>query len=119
MGKEPEELSAVGGEHLGVPECMADWPEGARSDLGEGDARPESVGYQAAVGGTPSAVEPESRMTADEERLLDELGIFGESRRRFLGQASAVGIGVLVLDVLAEQRVLAFEDAGAFRTAEI
>lgn len=57
-------------------------------------------------------------MTADEERLLDELGIFGESRRRFLGQASAVGIAALVVDVLAEQRALAFEDGGAFHAVE-
>ena len=53
------------------------------------------------------------KTTEDEERLLDELGILGESRRKFLGQASAVGIGAVVLEILAEQRALAFEKTGA------
>jgi xanthine dehydrogenase YagT iron-sulfur-binding subunit len=53
------------------------------------------------------------KMSEDEERLLDELGIFGESRRKFLGHASAVGVGALALELLAEQRALAFDKAGA------
>ena len=49
----------------------------------------------------------EEQITADEERLLDELGIFGESRRRFLGQASAAGFSVLAFQILAEQKASA------------
>ena len=41
------------------------------------------------------AAETEEQISADEELLLDELGIYGESRRRFLGQVSAAGIGSL------------------------
>ncbi len=52
----------------------------------------------------------EQQMTADEEALLDELGIFGESRRKFLGQMAGVGLGALVLQVLAEERAFAFSD---------
>ncbi|MEZ5427148.1 MAG: 2Fe-2S iron-sulfur cluster-binding protein [Pyrinomonadaceae bacterium] len=52
-------------------------------------------------------VEPEERrITEDEEKLLDELGIFGESRRRFLGQVSAAGLSVLALQLIAEQKAL-------------
>src|SRR5687767_4434055 len=47
------------------------------------------------------------QMHADEERLLDELGIFGESRRQFLGQMSAAGLSVLAMQILAEQTALA------------
>lgn len=47
--------------------------------------------------------------TEDEKKLLDELGIFGESRRRFLGHAAGAGLGALVLEILAEQKALAFE----------
>jgi xanthine dehydrogenase YagT iron-sulfur-binding subunit len=50
----------------------------------------------------------EEQMLADEERLLDGLGIFGESRRRFLGQASAAGLGALAFQILAEEKALAF-----------
>ena len=39
--------------------------------------------------------ENDQKITEDEEKLLDELGIFGESRRKFLGQASAAGLGIL------------------------
>ena len=52
-------------------------------------------------------------ITADEERLLDELGIFGESRRRFLGQASAAGLAAVAFQVLAEQKALAFSEVEA------
>jgi xanthine dehydrogenase YagT iron-sulfur-binding subunit len=57
------------------------------------------------------AADTEQQMTADEEALLDELGIFGESRRKFLGQLGGVGIGALVLQVLAEKKALAFGEA--------
>src|SRR5215207_7409093 len=48
----------------------------------------------------------------DEEQLLDELGIFGESRRKFLGQISSAGITALILHVLAEQNAVAANEAG-------
>ena len=48
-------------------------------------------------------------LTEDEEKLLDELGIYGESRRRFLGQVGAAGLGILAYQVLAEQEALAGE----------
>ena len=54
------------------------------------------------------------KMSEDEELLLDELGIFGESRRKFLGQATAVGVGAAVLQLLAEQRALAFDWPSTF-----
>jgi xanthine dehydrogenase YagT iron-sulfur-binding subunit len=53
---------------------------------------------------------PESideQMSSDEERLLDELGIFGKSsRRRFLGQVSTAGLSALVMQILAEQNAV-------------
>ncbi len=57
------------------------------------------------------ALDADQQMTADEEALLDELGIFGESRRKFLGQLGGVGLGALVLQVLAEEKALAFSDS--------
>ncbi len=39
----------------------------------------------------------DSRMLADEEFLLDELGIFGDARRKFLAQTAAGGLGVFAL----------------------
>ena len=56
------------------------------------------------------AADTDQQMTVDEEALLDELGIFGESRRKFLGQLGGVGLGALVLQVLAEEKALAFSD---------
>jgi xanthine dehydrogenase YagT iron-sulfur-binding subunit len=47
------------------------------------------------------------QMEADEERLLDELGLFGESRRQFLGQIAASGLGVLAVQQLAGRAVFA------------
>lgn len=49
----------------------------------------------------------EERLTEDEEKLLDELGLHGESRRRFLGQVSAAGFSVLAMQLLAEQQAIA------------
>ena len=37
------------------------------------------------------------RMSEDEERLLDELGIFGNSRRNFLGQMSAASLSLAAM----------------------
>ena len=48
-------------------------------------------------------------LTEDEECLLDELGLFGESRRKFLGQVGAAGFGMLAMQVLANQDILAAE----------
>lgn len=59
--------------------------------------------------------ETESKMNIDEEKLLDDLGIFGESRRRFLGQVSAAGLSVLAIQMLAEQNAYA---AGGKSSAE-
>lgn len=56
------------------------------------------------------------QMTVDEEHLLDELGLFGDARRQFLGQFLAAGIGVAALHLLAEQNVFAL--AGSAGTAQ-
>ncbi len=49
----------------------------------------------------------DEKMTADEESLLDELGLFGESRRQFLGQAAASGLGILAIQQIAGLNALA------------
>ncbi len=56
-------------------------------------------------------IDAELQLQADEEILLDELGIFGESRRKFLGKVAAAGLGALVLEIVAEQKALAFDAA--------
>ncbi|NNE98738.1 MAG: 2Fe-2S iron-sulfur cluster binding domain-containing protein [Pyrinomonadaceae bacterium] len=48
-------------------------------------------------------------LTEDEEKLLDELGIHGTSRRKFLGQVGAAGFGMLALQVIAQQETLGAE----------
>ena len=58
----------------------------------------------------------EEELTEDEEKLLDELGLFGESRRKFLGQVGATGFGMLALQVLANQDALAAEGGFEFPT---
>lgn len=55
--------------------------------------------------------EEETELQADEEFLLSELGIFGESRRRFLGQATAAGLGALALQLLLEEQSFAAFDS--------
>ncbi len=60
----------------------------------------------------------EEQMTNDESELLDELGIFGDSRRQFLGQAAGAGIGVLALQLLAEQNAFAASDNSAAVAAQ-
>jgi xanthine dehydrogenase YagT iron-sulfur-binding subunit len=50
-------------------------------------------------------------VSADEEQLLDELGLFGPARRRFLGQSIAGGLGVFALQLLAKEKALAALDA--------
>jgi xanthine dehydrogenase YagT iron-sulfur-binding subunit len=61
----------------------------------------------------------ESKMNIDEEKLLDELGIFGDSRRRFLGQVSAAGLSVLALQMLAEQNAYGASGVSAESVSEI
>lgn len=46
-------------------------------------------------------------ISADEGKLLDELGLFGESRRKFLGQTVGGGIGVFALQLLMKEQALA------------
>ncbi len=43
----------------------------------------------------------DSQMLADEEFLLDELGIFGDARRKFLAQSATGGLGVFALSHLS------------------
>lgn len=54
----------------------------------------------------------EDRIAADEERLLDELGLVGDSRRQFLGQVSGAAVGVLAAHLLTGQNALAASPAG-------
>ena len=49
----------------------------------------------------------EEDLTEDEEKILDELGLKGESRRKFLGQVGASAFGVLAMQVVANQETLA------------
>lgn len=45
--------------------------------------------------------------SADEEKLLDELGIRGTARREFLGKSIAGGLGMFALQLLAKEKALA------------
>ena len=51
--------------------------------------------------------ESDSKISADEEQLLDQLGLLGESRRRFLGQSVSGGLGIFALQLLAKENALA------------
>jgi xanthine dehydrogenase YagT iron-sulfur-binding subunit len=58
----------------------------------------------------------EIQLTEDEQALLDampELSELGEARRKFLGQAAAMGLGAFALNLLAQEEVFA-----RFETAE-
>jgi xanthine dehydrogenase YagT iron-sulfur-binding subunit len=46
-------------------------------------------------------------ISSDEEKLLGELGLFGEARRQFLGQSVAGGLGIFALQLLAKEKALA------------
>ncbi|HEY8560968.1 MAG TPA: 2Fe-2S iron-sulfur cluster-binding protein [Pyrinomonadaceae bacterium] len=46
-------------------------------------------------------------ISADEEKLLDGLGLHGEARRKFLGQTLGGGLGVFALQLLAKEQALA------------
>ena len=47
-----------------------------------------------------------ARIEADEESLLDELGLTGESRRHFLGQIAGSGLSLLAIQNLSAQNIL-------------
>ncbi len=52
----------------------------------------------------------EAELTADEAALLEnlpELSELGEARRKFLGQAAAMGLGAFALDLLAREQAFA------------
>lgn len=51
--------------------------------------------------------ENDSPISADEEKLLDGLGLFGDARRKFLGQSIAGGLGIFALQLLAKENALA------------
>ena len=53
----------------------------------------------------------EDRIAEDEERLLDELGLVGDSRRQFLGQVSGTALGVIAMQLLSGQDVSAASQA--------
>ena len=46
-------------------------------------------------------------ITAEEEKLLDELGLFGAARRQFLGRGVGGGLGIFALQLLAKEKALA------------
>ncbi|HEX8250499.1 MAG TPA: 2Fe-2S iron-sulfur cluster-binding protein, partial [Pyrinomonadaceae bacterium] len=54
-----------------------------------------------------NAEDSPEEISADEEKLLDQLGLSGESRRSFLGQSVAGGLGVFALQLLAKEQALA------------
>ena len=110
MGKEFEDEAASPGDEP-VSSCAEWWSVENQTPAGD-TARDTDECLQ--VDGVQNADTFAEKMTEDEEQLLDELGMFGESRRKFLGHASAVGIGAVVLEILAEQRALAFDRPSTF-----
>jgi xanthine dehydrogenase YagT iron-sulfur-binding subunit len=52
-------------------------------------------------------IEESPETNADEEKLLDQLGLFGEARRKFLGHGIAGGLGIFALQLLAKEQALA------------
>jgi xanthine dehydrogenase YagT iron-sulfur-binding subunit len=48
----------------------------------------------------------ETSLTSDEERILDELGIYGAERRKFLGQSLSGVIGLFAFQLLAKEQAL-------------
>ena len=57
-----------------------------------------------------SSIESETEISADEQKLLDDLGLFGEARRNFLGQSITAGLGIFALQLLAKEKALAALD---------
>jgi hypothetical protein len=49
----------------------------------------------------------DAQLSADEEKLLDELGIHGTTRREFLGQCMAAVVGTFAFELLAKEKALA------------
>jgi xanthine dehydrogenase YagT iron-sulfur-binding subunit len=49
----------------------------------------------------------DAELTPDEEKLLDELGLEGSARRRFLGQGLSAGLGIFALKLLATEQAMA------------
>jgi xanthine dehydrogenase YagT iron-sulfur-binding subunit len=56
-------------------------------------------------------IEGDAQLTADEEKLLDELGIHGTTRRDFLGHCMAAVVGTFAFQLLAKEKALAALDA--------
>jgi xanthine dehydrogenase YagT iron-sulfur-binding subunit len=54
-----------------------------------------------------SLMEGEEPLSADEERLLDELGLSGVTRREFLGQSAAAVLGAFAFQLLVQEEALA------------
>ena len=52
-------------------------------------------------------IEGDSQLSEDEEKLLDELGLYGVTRREFLGQSAAVVLGTFAFQLLAQEEALA------------
>ncbi|MEO7658059.1 MAG: 2Fe-2S iron-sulfur cluster-binding protein [Pyrinomonadaceae bacterium] len=48
----------------------------------------------------------ETALNPDEERILDELGVFGADRRKFLGQSLSGAIGLFAFQLLAKEQAL-------------
>jgi xanthine dehydrogenase YagT iron-sulfur-binding subunit len=59
----------------------------------------------------------EDAIAEEEAKLLEELGITGESRREFLGHVSGAGIGILAMQFLPQENVYA--DADGFGTSPL
>ncbi|MEG4806011.1 2Fe-2S iron-sulfur cluster-binding protein [Microcoleus sp. F8-D3] len=54
-----------------------------------------------------SSTESDSQLSADEETLLDQLGISGAARRKFLGQSMAALLGTFAFHLLAREETFA------------
>jgi len=54
-----------------------------------------------------SSTESDSQLSADEETLLDQLGIVGAARRKFLGQSMAALLGTFAFHLLAKEEAFA------------
>src|SRR3954451_17050776 len=56
-------------------------------------------------------VDSELQLASEQEKLLDDLGIYGDSRRELLKQLTAAGVGALAFDLLSAEKTAAFGDA--------
>jgi xanthine dehydrogenase YagT iron-sulfur-binding subunit len=54
-----------------------------------------------------SSTESDSQLSADEETLLDQLGIVGAARRKFFGQSMAALLGTFAFHLLAKEEAFA------------